>query len=195
MKTIDYLCDANHNVIMAEFNDMQQLKRRLFAMRNGAVADNMRRQGADYRIIFGVNLPQLVEIAGETPHNTELAERLWQNKTTRESLLIAPMIYPRDEFSIEIARRWITEIPSAEVADILCHRLLRHLDYAESLSDEFIASSSDLERYTALRLMCNLLPAQLDTVKAHAEVELSRGCALTSALCLMLIEEISFLQE
>ena len=32
---------------MTEFNEMQTLKRRLFAMRNGAIADNMRRQGAD----------------------------------------------------------------------------------------------------------------------------------------------------
>lgn len=47
------------------FNKMQLLKRRFFAMRNGAVADSLRRQGADYRIIFGLNLPQLVDIARE----------------------------------------------------------------------------------------------------------------------------------
>ena len=83
---------------MTQFNDMQVVKRRFFAMRNGAVADNMRKLGANYRIIFGLNLPQIVEIANETPHDEVLAEALWQIKSTRESQLLAPMIYPREKF-------------------------------------------------------------------------------------------------
>ena len=85
-----------------EFNDMQKVKRAFFTMRNGALADNMRRQGANYRIIFGVNLPQLIEIARETPHDATLTQALWDNKTTRESMLLAPMIYPIEQFSNDI---------------------------------------------------------------------------------------------
>lgn len=64
---------------MAEFNPMQQIKHQFYAMRNGAIADNMRRQGAPYRIIFGVNLPQLNEIARNTAKSAEMAEALWNN--------------------------------------------------------------------------------------------------------------------
>ena len=58
---------------MTQFNKMQEVKHRLYAMRNGAVADYMRRMGAPYKIIFGVNLPHLSEIASETVPSQELA--------------------------------------------------------------------------------------------------------------------------
>lgn len=178
-----------------EFNDMQKVKRAFFTMRNGALADNMRRQGANYRIIFGVNLPQLIEIARETPHDATLAQALWDNKTTRESMLLAPMIYPIEQFSNDTARKWVAETPSAEVADILCHRLLRHTEFADTLADEILSSDSDIQRYTALRLKFNRLPHNIKKVLAQAQAELSRNCPLTISICHSLINEIEFLLE
>ena len=178
-----------------EFNEMQKVKRAFFTMRNGALADNMRRQGANYRIIFGVNLPQLIEIAKVTPHDASLAQSLWDNKTTRESLLIAPMIYPIEQFSIEIARQWIAEVPTAEVADILCHRLLRRTDFANKLAEEFINSDNDIIRYTALRLKFNLLPLDIDNTYTQVQNELSRNCQMTTSLCNNMINEIKFLRD
>lgn len=178
-----------------EFNDMQKVKHAFFTMRNGALADNMRRQGANYRIIFGLNLPQLIEIAKITPQNAILAQSLWENKTTRESMLLAPMIYPIKDFSIEIARKWIDEIQSAEIADILCHRLLRHTDFADILADEIISSEDDIKRYTALRLKFNRLPNNISQVLKQAQTELHRNCQLTASICHNLINEIEFLLE
>jgi len=136
---------------MAEFNPMQQIKHQFYAMRNGAIADNMRRQGAPYRIIFGVNLPQLNEIARNTAKSAEMAEALWNNTSTRESMLLAPMIYPHEQY--------------------------------------------DMVRYTALRLMFNLLPNRITEVKAYAESEMQHGCNLTASVCRPLLDEISFLEE
>ena len=180
---------------MAEFNEMQTIKRHFFAMRNGAVADNMRRHGAKYRIIFGLNLPQITEIAHSTQHSCQLAEKLWQNQSTRESMLMAPMIYPRENFNLQTAIRWISEIPSAEVADVLCLKLLRHLDYAWQLSTTFNKSQKSMERYTALRLMFNLLPAHINDIKNYAIEEMKHNEPLTSLLCLQIIDEIDFLSE
>ncbi len=185
----------NRNDMAAEYNDMQKVKRAFFTMRNGALADNMRRQGASYRIIFGVNLPQLAEIAKATPHDAVLAQLLWDNKTTRESQLLAPMIYPREEFAIATARCWVAEIPTAEVADILCHRLLRYVDYADAFAQELIKSENDMEKYAALRLMFNRLPNNIDNAELEARTEQQRGCALTASLCRALIDEIEFLRE
>lgn len=180
---------------MQEFNEMQKVKRKFFTFRNGALADNMRRQGVSYRIIFGLNLPQLTEIASETPHNSALAQSLWENKSTRESMLLATMIYPIEEFDIDTARQWVGESPTTEVTDILCHRLLRHTAYARQLAEEIMSSTSDIMRYTALRLMFNLLPANIEQTKACAEQELSQQCPLTSHLCRTLLSEIDFLME
>lgn len=180
---------------MTKFNEMQTVKRRFFAMRNGAVADNMRRHGANYRIIFGLNLPQIVEIAKETPCHSELAEALWKNQSTRESMLMAPMIYPCEEFAFETACRWVSEVSTAEVADVLCHRLLRHKDYAWQLATSMMNSSKVMERYTSLRLMFNLLPSHLDDIRGYAQSELERNESLTIVLCRQLIDEIDFLKE
>ena len=180
---------------MAEFNPMQQIKHQFYAMRNGAIADNMRRQGAPYRIIFGVNLPQLNEIARNTAKSAEMAEALWNNTSTRESMLLAPMIYPHEQYDIATARRWCNSITTPEVADILCMKLLRHMDFASELADELILSENDMVRYTALRLMFNLLPNRITEVKAYAESEMQRGCNLTASVCRPLLDEISFLEE
>lgn len=180
---------------MTKFNEMQVVKRRFFAMRNGAVADNMRRHGASYRIIFGLNLPQVVEIANETPCNRELAEALWRNQSTRESMLMAPMIYPREEFAFETACRWVSEVPTAEVADVLCHRLLRHGDFAWQLAEAMVKSAKPMERYTALRLMFNLLPSHLDEIRGYALSEIEQNEPLTAFLGRQLVEEVDFLKE
>lgn len=178
---------------MSDFNEMQLVKRRLFAMRNGALAESLRRAGATYSIIFGVNLPQLVEIANDFHKSANLAEQLWANRTTRESLLLAPMLYPADSLSYDTALRWGRTSVSPEVADILCHRLLRKMDYADELSDELLSSEDGISRYCGLRLMMNRLPARVSHTKEVALNELARGDEMTRSLCRLIIDEADYL--
>lgn len=139
------------------YTPLQSVKRYFFAMRNGIIADTLRKGGSPFHYIFGLNLPQLVDAAGMFGKDRELAEKLWANNTTRESMLLAPMLMPYDSFSEEDARKWMSEVPAPEVADILCHRLLRHLPFAGQLASDFSKDTcSDMERYTAGRLALNM---------------------------------------
>ncbi|MCC8038926.1 MAG: DNA alkylation repair protein [Bacteroidales bacterium] len=181
---------------MADFNRMQSLKRRLFAMRNGALGEQMRRSGAPYRIIFGVNLPQLVEIARDYAPDRELAEQLRANVTTRESMLLAPMIYPREELDYATALAWLREVSTPEVADILCHRLLRHMPWAWDLAQEaYNTAETPLQRYAALRLGFNLFPSNLNGLKEMAEAEQALAEPMTASLAALVLSEIEFLME
>lgn len=175
-----------------EFNDMQRAKRCMFSMRNGVVADALRKGGSPFQIIFGVNLPQLVEIASELPHTAELATDLWHNTTTRESMLLAPMLMPHEQMSIELAKAWIEDIPCAEVSDILCHRLLRHLPYAPQLAHELLEDKSDMKRYTGLRLWFNLVSKYPREALDAATKEATRFCKLTQGVAAMLADEARF---
>ncbi len=174
---------------------MQIIKRRFFALRNGVISDALRKGGSPYRIIFGLNLPQIVEISSETPHRADLAETLWANKTTRESLLLAPMIYPPEEFSYDKALLWLRESPDVETVDILCHRLIRKLPFAKDLAKEVGESSDDLMRYSALRIMFNLVYNDAKSAKEIAERFLEDSSTRVSQLARMLKEEAEFILE
>lgn len=146
------------NMDTQRYNAMQTVKRRFFAMRNGIIADTLRKAGSPFRFIFGLNLPQIAEIAGGTPHDRALAEALWANTTTRESMLMAPMLIDPADFSEADARRWLKSVNTPEVADILCHRLLRKTPYAWPLAESLMAEPENpYDRYTALRLAFNLV--------------------------------------
>ena len=132
------------------YSPMQTVKRGFFAMRNGVIADTLRKGGSPFRIIFGLNLPQIVDIAAQTGTNPSLAEDLWHNTTTRESMLLAPMLVAPDAFSKADALRWIADIPTAEVADVLCHRLLRHLPFAWELAEELCDADAFLTKAAGL---------------------------------------------
>lgn len=177
---------------------MQSVKREFFALRNGVIADVMRRAGSPFRIIFGLNLPQLVEIAGRFGPDAELARLLWENRSTRCSMLLAPMLMPREEVTEPDALRLVEESPDTEVIDVLCHRLLRHLDFASSIVPRLAASERDLSRYAALRLALNLLStgtADPAALRPLAESEMSRAVALTYPVSRQLLDEISFLTD
>lgn len=186
-----------------QYSEMQLIKRRFFAMRNGVVADALRKGGVDTPIIFGLNLPQIVEIAAEQDARPELAEQLWADVRTRESRLLAPMVYPVGQMSDEDAERWLMTAGNVETADILCHRLLRRHPHAAAIAVKLAGNDDFMVRYAALRLMLNLLsvtPAgdALDALVklfapfaaiAASEVGVARGVAR------QLAEEIAFLAE
>ena len=131
---------------------LQAIKHRFYAMRNGIVADTLRRAGAEYRVIFGVNLPQLKEIASDIGYDAVLARELWANVSTRESVLLAPMIMPAEEFTIDEARRWVASAPSVEAVDVLCLRLLGRMPFAAQIAEECLVSDSRIMQYAAMRL-------------------------------------------
>ena len=194
---------------MAEYNRMQIIKRRFFAMRNGIIADTLRKAGLDYRMIFGLNLPQITEIAADQPKGADMAEELWADRRTRESLLLAPMLYPAAGMDAGTAMRWMSEVPNTEVADVLCLKLLRHIPHALDTAISAITSDAPMMRYTALRLMLNLLnlsstpagreaglpsPVELaETFRPFAEAELAAAEPVTRGVAAQLLDEIEFI--
>lgn len=177
------------------FNAMQRLKRRFFAMRNGAVADSMRKSGASYRIIFGLNLPQITDIAREFGPDRELALRLRDNTSTRESMLIAPMLFPADELDDAVALQWLETAPSTEVIDVACLRLLRKLDNPANLLRQLSQSTDPLMRYAAIRLGANILPREMDLVEKIARAEIECNHPMTIHAARMVVDDIEFRRD
>lgn len=177
------------------FNKMQLLKRRFFAMRNGAVADSLRRSGAPYRIIFGLNLPQIVEIARDFGPDASMALDLRANTTTRESMLIAPMMFPAADLTPAMALEWLREAPTPEVVDVACLKLIKHVNQADEVIAGLAGSDNPLHRYAAVRLGANVLPDHIDLVESVARREAERRDPMTMTACAMLLDDIGWRRE
>lgn len=172
------------------FGRIQNVKRRFFALRNGVTADVYRRAGAPHKIIFGLDLVQLRELSLLIGEDAALAEALWANDSTRESRLLASMLYPAEAMDKAKALEWARGVMCLEEADVLCHRLLRRLPFADELIDELADDAEDIHRYVAMRLIANRLAlgvAHRD-YKALLERELSRECPMTGRLVQTLLE-------
>ena len=186
-----YLCLKIES--MTQFNEMQTIKRNLFAMRNGIVADSLRKAGSPFPIIFGVNLPQLDEIAAKTGKNLALARSLYEDSRCRESMLIAPMLFPPEEMTTDIALEWLAKSKSTEVTDILCHKLLRKLPFAAEIASKALDREDEMMRYGGIRMLWNLLPSPAREFRDRISEEARKRCALTQRVSEALIEELDFL--
>lgn len=180
---------------MTEFNKFQQVKRRFFSMRNGVVVDTLRKAGSPFRIIFGMNLPQIVEVAGGLGRDQELGWRLWENTSTRESMLLAPMLLDPDAIEIEDAVRMCGECPASEVADVLCHRLLRHTPFVWSLIQKLSDESEEIYRYCAMRLLWHHVYSRPAEAESIARKELARNSRMTAGPALQIVDEVAFMND
>jgi len=134
---------------------LREVKQQFFALRNGLLADMLRKQCAlSQRVIFGLNLPQIRDIALRAGEDADLADELWADADCRESRLLAPMVRPADDGALA----WLCEVRTVEEADVLCHRLLRRCPGACRAACRAVADERPLVRYAALRLLLNLLP-------------------------------------
>lgn len=167
------------------------IRRRLYEYKNGVVADALRAGGCPYRMIWGLNLPQLREVAAGTEPSVALAEELWADSTLREAHLAGALVYPGPLPDIDTARRWLSGIRWTEDADILCFSLLRKADYAAELAADLSLSDEPLKRYTALRLYFNIVSTRPREALAAAMREAGRPKPI-STLAAMLAEEARF---
>lgn len=135
--------------------EKKRIKHLFMTYRNGIVADSLRKAGMPYGIIFGLQLPQLRQIAAELRASLDettlinLASELHEERNVRESRILAMAIFPPTAFSEEIAVNWLTDLKSREEADLLPFLLLRHTPHIPRLLQEVAADTdlSDIQRY------------------------------------------------
>ena len=142
---------------MTVAEQIQQLKKDFFSYRNGVIALNLRNAGDNHRFIMGCMLPDIVQISSRIQPNKELSSALWAEKEHRECRIAATMLYPVEDFDINTALEWCSNIDNHEIADVLCQRLLRRTKYARELWRKLLQREEELQQYTGLRLLTNLI--------------------------------------
>lgn len=134
---------------------ISDIKKSFFALRNGILADTLRKAGMSYKVIFGLQIPQIAEIARGLNPSEELASALWEDSGVRESRLLACYLFSPAETDMEKALALAASVQTPEEADMLAFRLFKRLPFAGELLDE-MERRQDVPRCAAVSLRRHL---------------------------------------
>lgn len=171
---------------------IRDIKKELRAAMNGILSAQMRQAGMPYKLVFGVELPRLLDLAREFTPSRQLAQQLW-NENIRESKLLACILMPKEEFVPELADIWVEEIPTAEVAQIFVMYLMQHTRKAAVQAFEWIATQHPYRQLCGFLCLARLLQQgaelnersilelrnQAESLLPHADLHLQKAIHAT----------------
>ena len=136
-------------------DEVRDIKKSLRLAMNGVVSTLQRRQGLDYKINFGVEIPRLKGIADAHSKNKELAATLWQDNI-RECKMLAIFLMPEDGYN-EVADKWIAETKFTEIADQLTMHLLCKLPDAWDKALQWAVNNEGMYCYCGFLTISHLI--------------------------------------
>lgn len=134
---------------------VRAIKRSFRLLMNGDASRAMRQNGLNYKLNWGVQLPELKRMAKETGQDRSLAVELWK-EDVRECRILATLIMPPTEMLPEMVDLWMEQVDNCELAEQLVHNLLQHLSFAPLLAFEWMARCETMWQYAGYLLLAKL---------------------------------------
>lgn len=157
-----------------------EVKQHLRALMNGPVSQSLRSMGLNYRIIFGVEWPRLIELSNEIGKDHELAHALWK-EDIRECKLLAALIQPIETFYPEIADIWIESMKYPEEAQYVSMALFSKIPHISEKVFEWIAREEEMFQMCGFLTISRLFtPESLLMPQSEAEFIDQANAAISS---------------
>lgn len=134
---------------------LKEIKRSFRLKMDGAASRSMREKGLDYKLNWGVGLPELKAMAKEYGKDYDLAIALWK-EDIRECKILATLMMPPERMLPEVVDIWMEQTPSQEIAEWAAANLYQHLDYAPMLAFKWISSDRELPQICGYQLLARL---------------------------------------
>ena len=134
---------------------LKEIKRSFRLKMDGAASRSMREKGLDYKLNWGVGLPELKAMAKEYGKDYDLAIALWK-EDIRECKILATLMMPPERMLPEVVDIWMEQTPSQEIAEWAAANLYQHLDYAPMLAFKWISSDKELPQICGYQLLSRL---------------------------------------
>lgn len=134
---------------------LKEIKRAFRLKMDGAASRSMRQKGLDYKLNWGVGLPELKAMAGEYGKDYDLAIALWK-EDIRECKILATLMMPPERMLPEVVDIWMEQTPSQEIAEWAAVNLYQHLDYAPVLAFKWISSDKEIPQICGYQLLARL---------------------------------------
>lgn len=145
---------------------------------NGVISTSMRQKGMNYKLIFGVPIPEIKYIAAVHEPDAELARALWK-EDVREMKILATLLFPVGSMTQEEALAWMREIPYPEIAEQCCNNLFPTVEQPDQLALKFLADKkSPFGRMCGFLLWAQLFKKNLAVEKSRVEAFLAE-CTCT----------------
>lgn len=145
---------------------------------NGVISTSMRQKGMNYKLIFGVPIPEIKHIAAAHEPDAELARALWK-EDVREMKILATLLFPAGSMTQEEALAWMREIPYPEIAEQCCNNLFPTVEQPDQLALKFLADKkSPFGRMCGFLLWTQLFKKNLAVDKSRVEAFLAE-CTCT----------------
>ena len=149
-------------------NQIKSIRRAIYLSMNGICAENIDNSGLEYKQNFGVAWSRIVEIAQNYTPDYTLAYRLWL-LPIRETKLLATLLCPPHELTVERLAEWIDGISTIELAEIFAFALLRKTTLTEQIL-QLEQSENHLLRLTAYHTLARQT-ANLNTEHLKLAIE------------------------
>jgi len=134
---------------------LKEIKRSFRLKMDGAASRSLREKGLDYKLNWGVGLPELKAMAKEYGKDYDLAIALWK-EDIRECKILATLMMPPERMLPEVVDIWMEQTPSQEIAEWAAANLYQHLDYAPMLAFKWISSDKELPQICGYQLLARL---------------------------------------
>lgn len=136
---------------------------------NGVISTSMRQKGMNYKLIFGVPIPEIKHIAAAHEPDAELVRALWK-EDVREMKILATLLFPAGSMTQEEALAWMREIPYPEIAEQCCNNLFPTVEQSDQLALKFLADKkSPFGRMCGFLLWAQLFKKNLAVEKSRVE--------------------------
>ena len=147
---MDFILDNNDSE-----KKYQLLLSKIKLLRNGDIADAMKRTGIEYKMNWGVSLVILRQMAKEFEPDHLLALKLW-NKQWRETSILATLLDQPQEVSEEQMDFRTKSFESIEIAEIASTHLWVKCKFAFIKALEWCRGKKHIVRFTGIHLVGRL---------------------------------------
>lgn len=137
-------------------NRVIEIRRKLTLFMNGQTAADMRGRGIDYKLNYGVSLPELRKIASEYQQDHSLAQELWR-QDCRECRMLAAMLQPAELFTPELADFWMESVEYSDLAEVCCRYLFPKMPNASETAFRWIAQENEMLQYCGYLTIANMM--------------------------------------
>lgn len=149
-------------------NRILEIRQKLTLFMNGQAAADMRSRGIDYRLNYGVTLPELRKIASEYQPDHDLAQGLWR-QDCRECRILAALLQPASLFTPELADFWLESVEYSDLAEVCCKFLFPKMQNASETAFRWIAGENEMAQYCGFMTIANLMREGREMKECYAQ--------------------------